>query len=126
MRQRKHLKEAQKNYALPYAAVEGTSLQNPFISYSLPRPGLSAQIRGYNSNGETSSDFSFTTEEQERLFPGMSDSDQSSCQEQLLHEMELLHMQALAEEFEDQVDDETVANIAEDFQNLGTEMVAII
>jgi len=106
--------------------MEGTSLQNPSILYSSPCPAISAQIRGYDPNGVTSANFSFTTEEQDRLFPGTSDGDGPSCQEKLLREMELLHMQALEEEFEDQADDETVANIAEDFRNLGTEMDVII
>lgn len=107
-------------YQQLYSSIP-VSLQNPPpVSALRTLHEQFAPFFGEDINGVTASDFVFDETEQQAYFAV--EQDQHSVQQQhddlLRAEVQLLHLEALKEEFEG-ADDETIPALAEEFRNLG-------
>jgi hypothetical protein len=111
--------QAQQQYHALYTS-HSVPLQHASVTMA-PRPAFDVAL-GEDVNGIAAGDFEFDPMQQESLFPvhlvNMVSSDNQA--ELLRREIELLHLEALDEEFEG-ADDETVPRMADEFRELGTD-----
>lgn len=117
--------ETHQQYQQLYSS-HSVPLRNPppSVAVSHAQRDYFAPLSGEDINGILPTDFEFDEIEREAYFVVGADGNDSADDNILRHEVELLHLEALEEEFEG-ADDETIPALAEEFRDLGKHILVI-